>query len=66
MAYRIKQYNYNDKLTKGQNLLLDRLYRLRMSGMAESLNATHVIDLLAGGDWINEPDNLLMTGGAGA
>lgn len=37
MAYRMKSYNYNDKLTKDQNLLMDRLYRLRMSGMAEAL-----------------------------
>ena len=27
---------------------------------------THVIDLLAKGNWIDEPNNLLMTGGAGA
>lgn len=27
---------------------------------------THVIELLAKGDWIDEPNNLLMTGGAGA
>ena len=126
MAYRIKQYSYNDKLTKDQNLLLDKLYKLRMSGMAEAFERqvlepnmgldpfeirfadivnsewsqrenkkfnrllrqatlkypaadldssiyeperqlnTHVIDLLAKGNWIDEPNNLLMTGGAGA
>lgn len=126
MAYRLKSYNYNDKLTKDQNLLMDRLYKLRMSGMAEALEKqliepntglelfetrftdivncewsqrenkkfnkllkqanlkypaadldrsiyepdlqlnTHVIELLAKGDWIDEPNNLLMTGGAGA
>ena len=27
---------------------------------------THVIGLLAKGDWIDEPNNLLITGGAGA
>ena len=27
---------------------------------------THVINLLAKGNWIDEPNNLLMTGGAGA
>ena len=27
---------------------------------------THVIELLAKGDWIDEPNNLLITGGAGA
>ncbi|MCC2728236.1 ATP-binding protein, partial [Blautia sp. MSK22_86] len=27
---------------------------------------THVIELLAKCDWIDEPNNLLMTGGAGA
>jgi DNA replication protein DnaC len=126
MAYRLKNYSYNDKLTKDQNLLMDRLYKLRMSGMAEALERqlldpntglesfetrfsdivnsewnqrenkkfnrllkqatlkypaadldnsiyeperqlnTHVIELLAKGDWIDEPNNLLMTGGAGA
>ncbi|MFQ6969824.1 MAG: ATP-binding protein [Enterocloster aldenensis] len=126
MAYRIKQYSYNDKLTKDQNLLLDKLYKLRMSGMAEAFERqvlepnmgldpfeirfadivnsewsqrenkkfnrllrqatlkypaadldssiyeperqlnTHVINLLAKGNWIDEPNNLLMTGGAGA
>lgn len=126
MAYRFKEYNYNDKLTKEQNLLMDRLYKLRMSGMAEALEKqlldtntglesfearftdivntewnqrenkkfnrllkqaslkypaadldntiydperrlnTHVIELLSKCDWIDEPNNLLMTGGAGA
>ena len=37
MAYRLKEYIYNEKLTKEQNLLMDRLYKLRMSGMAEAL-----------------------------
>ena len=37
MAYRQKEYNYNDKLTKDQNLLMDKLYKMRMSGMAEAL-----------------------------
>ena len=32
MAYRLKNYLYNDKLTKEQNILMDRLYKLRMSG----------------------------------
>ena len=36
MAYRLKNYLYNDKLTKEQNILMDRLYKLRMSGMAEA------------------------------
>ena len=31
-----KDYLYNDKLTKEQNILMDRLYKLRMSGMAEA------------------------------
>lgn len=126
MAYRIKNYLYNEKLTKEQNLLMDKLYKLRMSGMAEALEKqllnpnsglesfedrfsdivnfewsqretkkfnrllkqatlkypaadldnsiyeperqlnTHVIELLAKCDWIDEPNNLLMTGGAGA
>lgn len=126
MAYRIKDYLYNEKLTKDQNLLMDRLYKLRMSGMAEAFEKqlldpntgldafedrfadivncewsqrenkkfnrllkqatlkytsadfdssiyeperqlnTHVIELLAKCDWIDEPNNLLMTGGAGA
>ena len=126
MAYRQKEYNYNDKLTKDQNLLMDKLYKMRMSGMAEAFENqlmnpnsglesfetrfseiinhewsgrenkkfnrllkqatlkypaadldsslydperqlnTHVIELLAKGDWIDEPNNLLITGGAGA
>ena len=126
MAYRLKEYIYNEKLTKEQNILMDRLYKLRMSGMAEALERqftepnyglesfedrisdiinrewdqrqtkkfnrllkkatlkypsadldksiyeperrlnTHVIELLAKCDWIDEPNNLLMTGGAGA
>ena len=37
MAYRQKEYNYNDKLTKDQNLLMDKLYKMRMSGMAEAV-----------------------------
>lgn len=36
MAYRQKEYNYNDKLTKDQNLLMDKLYKMRMSGIAEA------------------------------
>ena len=36
MAYRLKDYLYDDKLTKEQNILMDRLYKLRMSGMAEA------------------------------
>ena len=126
MAYQFKNYIYNDKLTKEQNLLMDRLYKLRMSGMAETFEKqlldpnqgletfeerfsaivnsewnqrenkkfnrllkqaslkyptadldqsiyeperqlnTHVIERLSEGSWINEPNNLLMTGGAGA
>ena len=126
MAYRMKDYTYNDKLTKEQNILMDRLYKLRMSGMAEAfakqlldpntglesfevrfadiinqewnqrenkkfnkllkqatlkypaadLDATiyeperqlntHVIELLAECKWIDEPNNLLITGGAGS
>ena len=122
MAYRLKDYLYNDKLTKEQNILMDRLYKLRMSGMAEAFEKqllepntglepfevrfaaivnqewdqreskkfkrlmkkaslkypaadldssiydperqlnTHVIELLAKCDWIDEPNNLLMTG----
>lgn len=126
MAYRFKDYIYNKKLTKDQNLMMDRLYKLRMSGMAEALEKqftdpnyglesfedrfseiinfewtqretkkfnrllkqatlkypaadldqsiyeperqlnTHVIELLAECRWIDEPNNLLMTGGAGS
>lgn len=126
MTYGIKNYNYNDKLTKEQNLLLDKLYKLRMSGMAEEFERqllnpnteletfetrftdivnyewsqrenkkfnkllkqatlkypdadldqsiyeperqlnTHVIELLANCEWLKDPKNLLVTGGAGA
>lgn len=37
MAYKLKNYIYNDKLTAEENLLLDRLYKLRLSSMAEAL-----------------------------
>lgn len=37
MAYKVKNYTYNDGLSIEENTLLDRLYKLRMSGMAESL-----------------------------
>ena len=37
MAYTFKTYLYNEKLTKEQNLIMDKLYKLRMSGMAEAL-----------------------------
>lgn len=40
MAYRLKDYLYNDKLTKEQNILMDRLYKLRMSGMAEAFESS--------------------------
>lgn len=126
MAYTFKTYLYNEKLSKEQNLIMDKLYKLRMSGMAEALEQqllnpnsrldsfedrfsdivnfewsqretkkfnrllkqatlkypaadldsslyeperqlnTHVIEKLATCEWIDEPNNLLMTGGAGA
>lgn len=37
MAYRYKNYKYNDRLTTEENLLLDRLFKLRMSHMAAEL-----------------------------
>ena len=37
MAYKQKNYTYNDKLSKEENVLLDRLYKLRLSHMAEEL-----------------------------
>ena len=37
MAYKSKNYIYNEKLNTEENLLLDRLYKLRMSSMAEAL-----------------------------
>ena len=37
MAYTFKTYLYNEKLTKEQNLIMDKLYKLRMSGMADAL-----------------------------
>lgn len=37
MAYRQKNYTYNDRLSTGENQLLDRLYKLRLSNMAEEL-----------------------------
>ena len=126
MAYRQKNYTYNNNLSKEENILLDRLYKLRLSHMAEELERqllnpntalesfetrissiinyewdqrqtkkfnrlknkatlkypdadfdeslyephrfldTHTIELLQKCDWIDEPKNLLITGGAGA
>lgn len=37
MAYRIKEYIYNEKLTNEENHILDRVYKLKMSHMAEAL-----------------------------
>lgn len=37
MAYTFKTYLYNEQLSKEQNLIMDKLYKLRMSGMAEAL-----------------------------
>ena len=37
MAYKKKEYIYNNSLSKEENLLLDRLYKLRLSHMAEAL-----------------------------
>ena len=126
MAYRQKDYTYNSNLNKEEYLLLDRLYKLKLSHMAEELERqflnpntelenfhtrissiinyeweqrqtkkfnklknkatlkypdadfdqslyepdrmldTHTIELLQKCDWIDEPKNLLITGGAGA
>ena len=126
MAYRQKDYTYNNNLSKEENILLDRLYKLKLSHMAEELERqflnpntglenfhtrissiinyewdqrqtkkfnklktkatlkypdadfdqslydpdrlldTHTIELLQKCDWIDEPKNLLITGGAGA
>ena len=38
MAYTFKTYLYNEKLTKEQNLIMDKLYKLRMSGLAEGVS----------------------------
>ncbi|MCQ2538742.1 MAG: ATP-binding protein [Lachnospiraceae bacterium] len=37
MAYKLKNYKYNDKLTTEENLLLDRLFKFKLSHMAEEL-----------------------------
>ena len=37
MAYYLKNYIYNDKLSTEENLILDHLYKLRLSSMAEAL-----------------------------
>ena len=126
MAYKQKDYTYNNSLSKEENILLDRLYKLRLSHMAEELERqflnpntalesfdirissiincewdqrqtkkfnrlmakatlkypdadfdqslyepdrmldTHTIELLQKCEWIDEPKNLLITGGAGA
>ena len=37
MAYRQKDYTYNPKLTTEENILLDRLFKFKLSNMAEAL-----------------------------
>lgn len=37
MAYRIREYIYNDKLSKEENHILDLAYKLKLSHMAEAL-----------------------------
>ena len=37
MAYKVKNYTYNDTLSSEENLLLDLLYKLLLSSMAEAL-----------------------------
>ena len=37
MAYRQKNYTYNDKLSKEENLLLDHLFKIKASHMAAEL-----------------------------
>ena len=37
MAYRQKDYTYNPKLTTEENVLLDRLFKFKLSHMAEAL-----------------------------
>jgi len=126
MAYKQKDYPYNDKLSKDENVLLNRLYHFRISHMTRELERqfldpnseledfhtriaalinyewserqnkkiktliteatlkypdadfdealyepdrmldTHTIELLQKCEWIDEPKNLLITGGAGA
>ena len=126
MAYKQKDYKYNVNLSNEENILLDRLFKFKLSHMAEELerqflnpnseledfhtrisslinyewdqrqskkfdklkakatlkypNAdfdqslyepdrmldTHTIELLQKCEWIDEPKNLLITGGAGA
>ena len=126
MAYKQKDYKYNINLSNEENILLDRLFKFKLSHMAEELerqflnpnseledfhtrisslinyewdqrqskkfnklkakatlkypNAdfdqslyepdrmldTHTIELLQKCEWIDEPKNLLITGGAGA
>lgn len=40
MAYRLKDYLYNDKLTKEQNILMGKLYKLRMSVWLKPLKSS--------------------------
>ena len=37
MAYRIREYIYNDKLSNEENHILDLAYKLKLSHMAEAL-----------------------------
>lgn len=37
MAYKQKDYTYNHNLSKEENILLDRLFKFKLSHMAEEL-----------------------------
>lgn len=42
MAYQTREYIYNDSLGKEENILLDRLYKLKLSHMAEELERQYL------------------------
>ena len=55
-------YEYYQRFVQEKD---DLVLQSTFSDPERQLN-THVIELLAKGDWIDEPNNLLITGGAGA
>lgn len=47
MAYKTKEYTYNRNLTNEENLLLDRLFKLRLSHMAAELELNFSIQTVS-------------------
>ena len=68
MAYRKKEYNYNNKLSTEQNVLMDRLYKIKTSGMfiyfrihilgkLLHIGTGYVVPYLLNSKWVQNKEN---------